>query len=350
MIPRRLAYACVAVAALLITVTACGQSSGGAPGATSGGGDNTIRVIWQPSGLSSYFYANAKNVWDKYHIKLQPIKIATGQAEIGALAGGGADIAFMGGPPTVTALGRGLPIQIISTTNDASALEGAYVNPKAGVKQLSDLKGKTIGVAKGSSADAGMHLSLKKAGVAASEINIRYMDPSQMLSSYQRGDIDGAWVWDTWGARLEAAGADLVATEHQFGVAEPNSWVATDGFLKDHADLVARFVAALNEGAIGANQDPRVAANEYASVTGVTTDQASNIMKIEPTATIASMLSPNNPLSFTDGPGNFADQLAITGNMLTELGVLQTSPSQQQIQAKVNVAILNKAKQVKVGG
>lgn len=309
----------------------------------------TVKVIYQPSGLSSYFYASAANLWQKFGVKIDPVKIEAGQSELGALANGSIDFAFLGGPPTLTAIGHKLPVKIIFSTNNVSHLEGLIVRPSSKIGNLHDLIGKTVASPTGSSAWVGMHLTLAHAGVPIDKVHVIDLSPAATLAAFTAGSIDAAWIWDTWIKRLESVGGKLVAVEHHYGVAEPNTWVVSDSFMKKHPDVVARFVAALNAGAEGANKDPKVAARQYSELTGVTAAQAVDIMKVESTFTISDALNPASRLSFVNAKTGLANTLAISGDVLKQAGILPGAPSRDEISSAIDLDAVKAARKLTPG-
>lgn len=330
---------------LCVTLAACGtgSSSSARTNAAEPSKVTTVRVIYQPSGLSSYFFANAKNLWAKYGLKIQPISVEAGQNELAPLVGGSADFAFLGGPPTITAIAKQIPVKVIFSTNNVSHLEGLIVTAKSGITRLSQIAGAQIAVPTGSSAWAGMHLVLAKAGIPFSSVHTVNLQPSAALSAFEAGSIQGAWIWDTWIERMKSLGGHVVALEHSYGVAEPNSWVVSDSFLAAHPGTVEKFLAALNAGANGANSDPAVAAPEYASLTGVTVPEAIAIMKAEPTFTFSTALSQTGSLSFTNPTTGFANTLYKSGQVLASAGIIAAAPSVSEIANAIDIKIVKEA-------
>jgi ABC-type nitrate/sulfonate/bicarbonate transport system substrate-binding protein len=308
-----------------------------------------ITVMYQPSGASSYFYANAAHIWQKFGLELKPIKIEAGQSELAALSTGSIDFAFLGGPPTLTAIGRKLPVKVIFSTNDVSHLEGLVVLPSSGIKSLADLAGKTVAVPKGSSAWVGMHLVLAKQGIPIDKVHILDLSPNAIQAAFSNGTVQAAWIWDTWIERLQSLGAKVVALEKPSGVVEPNSWVVSDRFLKENPEAVARFVAALHVGAEGANRNPAVAAPEFSSLTGISSAQATEIMKNEPTFTIDTGLSSDSPLSFVNADSGFAASLARSGAVLQQYGILPNAPTKAEIASAIDAGPLKDAKAMLAG-
>lgn len=308
--------------------------------------DVTINVIWQPSGETGYYYANVKDLWVKNGLKLNPIKIAAGAQELSALASGSADIAYLGGPPTVAGIANNIDLDIIFAGQDNSVLEGLYANPKSKIKTIKDMIGKRIAVPKSSTADVGMHLSLQRNGIKDSELKVLYMAPGEMLAAYERGDIDGAWVWDAWGGRLIAAGASRVVTEGQFGVHDGGLWVVRRAFAQQHPGLVATFIAVLDAGATGANNNPQAVVAEYGKLTGIDPVQALEVMKRQPALTTANLLDRRSVMSFDQKDKGLVHQLQDAATMLQSLGEIASVPA--NLSAHIDLGTLRAAQKIKV--
>lgn len=304
---------------------------------------NTVRVIWQPSaGASSYFYADQEKLFEKYGLKIDAIKIDTGPAELPILASDSADIAYMGGPPAVAGLAQGIPIKFFYVGYDAAKSEGLYVNPNLGVKNLRDAVGKTIAVTRGNTAHVALRQALKKEGLPLDSVKLMFMDSAKMLPAYHRGDIDGAWVTSTWGGRLEELGAKLAFNEAQLGISMPSGWVVTEKFLKKNPEAVAKFVAALDEGAKAVNSDRTTVSKRLADLTGNTVEQAEKSLAGVHFATISDMLADKSGISFVAASG-IAKSLADLSTELFELDLVPRALSAAEVEKQVEVETLLKA-------
>ncbi len=71
------------------------------------------------------------------------------------------------------------------------------------VKTLADLKGKKIGVAKGSSAHNLLVSALESEKIAWSDITPVYLAPADAASAFGRGAIDAWSIWDPFYAIAE---------------------------------------------------------------------------------------------------------------------------------------------------
>jgi ABC-type nitrate/sulfonate/bicarbonate transport system substrate-binding protein len=221
---------------------------------------------------------------------------------------------------------------------DASTTKlGLYANPKSGMTaDPKTWKGKNIGIAKNSQADYALRWSLQKAGMKPTDVNMIVLAPPVAVPAYQRDQIDGYYVWDVWGARMEASGAKLVQRAVDVGFPSSSIWTMTKEFLASNPDTAARFVATLNQ----ANVEMRSAmakggadaAVVYAAIgkaNGVDLAVAEQLLKAQPPATIQNLLSADSPLSFTSTTGLVA-QVAQQARIALEAEAIKVEPAKPQ--------------------
>lgn len=287
----------------------------------------TVSVIWEPGDEQPFYYANAKDLWSKYGIKIRSIQVQDGTAELSAIASGSADIALFGSSPFVSGVGKGINMVAVYATVDPATLEGLYVRPSSGIRGLHDLIGKSVAVPFGSSADCGLRFGLEKKGINASRIHIENMAPAEMLAGFERGNINAVYIWSTWGQRLLALGAKLVATDASDGVnAGPTVVAVRRAYLKNHQGVVARFLAAMDEGARGANRNPRVAAQALHELTKVTLSQGLAIASKERSLTLKNSLNPKDQFSLVNNKTGLAHIFEMVATQLKQEGLISSAP------------------------
>jgi sulfonate transport system substrate-binding protein len=74
---------------------------------------------------------------------------------------------------------------------------------KSAVRDVAQLKGKKIAVAKGSSANYNLLAQLDRAGVGFDEVDVRYLQPADALAAFSSGHIDAWAIWDPYTAQAE---------------------------------------------------------------------------------------------------------------------------------------------------
>ena len=168
------------------------------------------------------------------------------------------------------------------------------------------------------------------------DVNVVVLAPTVAVPAYQRNQIDGYYVWDVWGARLEASGAKLVQRAVDVGFASSSIWTMTKEFLASKPDVAARYVAALNQANIemrdaiakgGAAADIVYAAIGKAN--GVDKAAAEQLLKAQPPTPIQTLLSADSPLSFVSKTGLVA-QVEQQARIAVEAGAIKQMPANPQ--------------------
>ncbi len=118
-----------------------------------------------------------------------------------ALNLGSIDFATVGDAPPIFAQAASANLYYVAA--QPANGEAVLVSPDSPIKTLADLKGKKIGVPKGSSAHATLIAVVEKAGLAWSEIAPVYLSPADGAAAFERGSIDAWAIWDPYFAIAE---------------------------------------------------------------------------------------------------------------------------------------------------
>ena len=214
----------LAAAAILssLAVAACGSSSSApnhASGSPSGSGSDSdqptasaVAPATSPSGVTlrvgdqagtgAEAELQAAGLLSKLPFKIQWADFTSGPPMLQALSSGHLDVGGVGDAPPVFAAAGGAKIAIVGAyaNNPNSA---ALVEPSSSpIKSISQLRGKKIAVAQGSSADYHLLTVLKAAGLTTHDVTLDYLQPAEALAALQAGAVD---AWDTWSPYIEEA-------------------------------------------------------------------------------------------------------------------------------------------------
>ncbi|WP_240762230.1 aliphatic sulfonate ABC transporter substrate-binding protein [Paenibacillus thalictri] len=208
-----------------------------------------INVAYMPDmhGATPIVLGEEKGYFKEAGLKVNAVKFLSGPPEFQAMASGDIDIAYIGpGATFLSAQGKGNIIAIDSlNTGDM-----VYATKKSNIKDWKDLKGKTVGVPKGTSGEMILNLGIEKGGLKPSDVNIVNMDVAGAVSAYVSGKVDAVAIWSPYTAEIEKqVGKDNIVKlgdnktffpEYVF----PQSWVVNPKFLKEKPEVVERFLQA----------------------------------------------------------------------------------------------------------
>src|SRR5271170_4026979 len=125
---------------------------------------------------------------------------------IKAMASGAIPIGEVGSSPATAAAAQGLDVEVVWILDDIYHAEELVVSDKSGVKSIADLKGKKIATPFVSTSHYQLTYALKKAGFGPNDVQIINLRPPEIAAAWERGDIDGAFVWDPVLAKMKASG------------------------------------------------------------------------------------------------------------------------------------------------
>lgn len=192
----------------------------------------------------------------------------SGPPMIEAAAAGKIDFAITGDTPPIFGAVANARIKVVSAYDGGGPGDQILVHTDSTIQTVPDLRGKTIALAKGSSAHANVLDQLDKAGLTPADVHLVFLQPADALSGFRNGQVDAWAVWDPYTAQAEQQlpVRGLVTRKHKysFGIASDKSL----GDAKTNTalgDLLARYARA----AAWAREHPQQWAGEYARSAGV---------------------------------------------------------------------------------
>jgi NitT/TauT family transport system substrate-binding protein len=180
---------------------------------------------------------------------------AAGPDAITALFGGAIDMAFLGPSPAISGYiqSHGQALRVISGV----AVGGAelVVRPAANINSVSDLRGKTIATPQlGNTQDIALRVFLANHGMKVNPqgggpVKVINAANSTIVTLFQEGQIDGAWVPEPYATRLvdEDEGKVLVneASLWPGGQFPTTVLIVATSFLDAHPAVVSNFLKGL---------------------------------------------------------------------------------------------------------
>jgi ABC-type nitrate/sulfonate/bicarbonate transport system substrate-binding protein len=204
-----------------------------------------INVGYQPGTSPRFFVAKNEKMFEKAGLAPNYIKFTTGPAMLAALRGKDIDVAFMTTPPVIFGLSQGLDLKVFFIESDAAETQALVAIPNGAIKSFADQQGRRIGVTFGSSAHYALLKSLQEANLNPGSVIILDMQPGTILPAFIRNDVDGAWCWDPWTAKMESENGRLIGSLGSMHLPMPGVWVARAEWLSREEEKVQRFIKAM---------------------------------------------------------------------------------------------------------
>lgn len=152
-----------------------------------------------------------------------------------AFAGGSIAYGSAGATPVITLRARPFPVMIVAQVSDISGAQQILV--KKSVNSMDDLRGKKIGLLRGTASEALFNSAAKAYGFDPASFQLVNEGPAEMITTFVRGDVDAVVLWEPHStkARKLGDGKTLISGTQSFlgGKAEPRRVYG------DHAVLFA---------------------------------------------------------------------------------------------------------------
>lgn len=271
-------------------------------------------------------------------VPVEWVTFDSGRDAVLALGAGGVDMSLVGSAPAAFGMSSGVDAEVAWIFNLLGENEALVVRPDSGISTLEDLASKTLAVPFGSTTHYDMLQALDTVGLSEQDVTLLDMDPNTMVAAFERGDIDGGWVWFPALEGLFNAGgtkifdaldmanagfptADLLLVNREFGASYP--------------DTVARYVATLNRGVLLDRDDPDAAAQTMVDEFGIDLETAQTAMTQVRRLAAREQLDPTY-LGTSEDVGAMADALMNQAQFLRDQGIISESYDLDFYRERVN--------------
>jgi len=235
-------------ASLALGATGLGAAGMGSAGmARAAEPVRTLRIGYQKS--STLFLAkldgNLERRFAALGVRTEWGEFSSGPPLLSAIAVGALDVGEVGDAPGVFAQAAGAPIKYVAYAKASPRSVGLLVRWDSPARTVADLRGKRVGLAKGSSAHYFLIKALKAAGLSYRDITPVFLQPPEGRAGFDAGDIDAWAVWDPFFAAAEVGSRARLLRDGTGLIPFYGFYLASDTFLARSPDLVAPLLAEL---------------------------------------------------------------------------------------------------------
>lgn len=261
----------VLLAAALVPATLVACSSSKSSG--SGGSGGTVVVGYENNGADPQMVSIAKNYFQQdmgTAVKLQIFE--SGPAALSAIASGALQfMCGLGMPPVISAIAKGVPLQVVFNQERYTTAAGLVVKQNSGINSMAGLKGKTLAIVTGSQSTFELAQYLKGSGISVADVHQLNMSPQQMQTSWTTGAIDAAIVWDPVFGYLSTHGGTVLRTDANLPptASSYNICVANKDYASSHSAIAQGFVKAMGDGVTYTKNHPQGALTMMAKQAGI---------------------------------------------------------------------------------
>jgi sulfonate transport system substrate-binding protein len=231
-----------------------------------------LRVGDQKGGTEALLRASGE--LEKLPFTIDFSTFTSGPPQIEAATAGKIDFAVTGNTPPIFGAASNAKVKIVTAYANNASGDAILIPGDSSIASVSELKGKKVAVAKGSSAHGHLLLQLTKVGLTlgpGKDVEPVFLQPADALSAFTSGNVDAWAIWDPYTAivQLENNPKTLVTAE---GVSNGFGF----GIAGDEALADPRRNTAVRELALGiaraanwAKANPEAWAEKYSAEVGI---------------------------------------------------------------------------------
>jgi len=231
-----------------------------------------------------------------FGVPVKWVQFGTGADVLNLFASNSIDIANFGSSPTVSAIVRKLPIELVGISADISTYERLVARKSKNINTLADLAGHTVGYPANSTAQYALDTAIALNHIDRSKIRFVPLKPDELVAAWRRGDVDAGYVWAPFNSTLEQNGGQPIFYTKDLkkdGYLIFNGLSVSRAFGEKHPELVAKLLLVLEQEVQNYRKNPDAVATAIAKELGSTPQAVRESIDGNNYPTIAEQLQDN---------------------------------------------------------
>ncbi|MGF1538258.1 MAG: ABC transporter substrate-binding protein [Elainellaceae cyanobacterium] len=272
--------------------------------------------------------------------EVEYISFASGRDVNTAMAGQSVDMALLGSVGVGVGIAQKLPYEVFFIHDVIGEAEALAV--KDGISEIADLSGTKLAVPFGSTTHFVLLSLMDMEGLGSQDVTVLDLQPQDMVAAWQRGDIDGGYVWYPHLQRMLDEGGSVLITSADMsdrGVITADVGIVSEDFMAEYPDAVQQYIAMLDEAINFYREDPEAAAETIAPELGLTPEESLQAMEKLIWLTSEEQAAPEY-LGTPDQPGEFAQVLKDSADFMVTQDTIQSAPELKAYQEILNPEVL----------
>jgi ABC-type nitrate/sulfonate/bicarbonate transport system substrate-binding protein len=195
--------------------------------------------------FSQFYVAKEAGLFEKNGLAVQINTGASGSAMVPFLINNQINAAY--GSDLAGVINHNVDANVVAVADGTYLLKWLSVVGR-NIADLNGLKGKRVGVAKGTGSEIFWANVVKKFNLNPADYTIVDVEAPEMLAATERGDIDGFSAWEPWPTRtLQTVKGTKILVDAE-GIYNNRNYVYMNrGWIEQNRDTAERFVRALTQ-------------------------------------------------------------------------------------------------------
>ena len=317
----------ILVGIISVVIIGCGSSYTSSSSNTSSKIPEVINIGTQQMPTDETL-ARAKDFFsEELGVKVNITEFDSGKDVNNALASNSIDFGLMGSTPAVVGISNNIPLEVIWIHDVIGDVEALAVKNNSNINEIKDLVGKKIAVPTSSTAHYSLLNVLRINNVPEKDVTILDMQPNDIYAAWQRGDIDGAYVWEPTLSKLQDDGKIIITSRQlaEQGVLTCDVEVVRKEFAEKYPDLVTKYIKALEKADDIYTNSPDDAVKTIAKALGISEEDSEKQIKTSKWLNGKEQIE-DKYLGTSESKGKFVETLKSTSDFLLDQKSITNSP------------------------
>lgn len=210
---------------------------------------NVLRIGFQKYG--NFVVLKAQGTLEKrlaaQGATVQWLEFPAGPQLLEGLNAGAVDVGTVGETPPIFAQAAGVDFVYIGNEPPAPKGEAIVVQHDSPIRSVADLRGKKVGLNRGSNVHYLLVKALQHAGLSYNDIQPVYLTPADARAAFVQNSIDAWVIWDPYLAAAERQANARVLTTGEGLVRNTQYYVAAKKFADTQPQLLHTLLAELDQ-------------------------------------------------------------------------------------------------------
>lgn len=231
----------------------------------------TVNIGYQKANIFALlkYRGTLDETFKKQGIAVRWVEFPAGPQMLEGLNVGSIDLAATGDAPPAFAQAAKADLVYLGHSPANPKTEAIVVPENSPIKTVADLKGKRVGLNKGSDVNYLLVKALEEAGLTYKDIAPVYLPPADARAAFQRGAIDAWVIWDPYLAEVETNARARQIRNAEGLVPHYTFYLASRKFAEAAPDAAKQVLDELGKLSDWANAHQQDAAGILSSSTGL---------------------------------------------------------------------------------
>jgi ABC-type nitrate/sulfonate/bicarbonate transport system substrate-binding protein len=199
---------------------------------------------WAPS--APLYVADEKGYFRNEGLDVTFRSYPSGYRAFVATMSGKAEFATLADTPVANAAVRGEAFAVVATISDISSPDSIVARKDRGIRTDNDLRGKTIGVAKGTSPEFFLHVYLTTRYIGPKETRIVDLPAEKVADALLKGSVDAVCTWTQYTVVLQRKLGDRALVLDDPDIYTMSWNIATrKNFVNGHPECIKKLLRAV---------------------------------------------------------------------------------------------------------